>query len=195
MSPRADTTDPDLPALQRGDPDAIDAFCRAEHPIVWRLCLGFLADAHEAEDAAQDALLRLLDRLPAYQPGRGWGAWRNTVVLNLCRDRARRRTSRADAEDRAQRLELPPRLPRPDELAETAELAALVRAALSHLPPREREAFVLRDLEGVPTDEAARVLGIGESSVRSLVTLARRRLRNLLAPRLPDLAGSPGGAT
>ncbi len=192
MSPHDDAADPDLSALRGGDPLAIDTFYRAEQPIVWRLCLGFLADLHEAEDAAQDALLHLLDRLPSYHPGRGWSAWRNTVVLNHCRDRLRRRTTRAQFETAAPELSLPALLPRPDEAAESAELAGLVRAALLHLPPREREAFVLRDLEGLATEDVAAILGITASSVRSLLTLARRRLRQLLAPRLPHLAGSPG---
>ena len=55
---------------------------------------------------------------------------------------------------------------------------------LRALPEREREAFVLRDLEGLETAEVARLLAIGESSVRSLLTLASRRLRSLLGERL-----------
>lgn len=184
--------EPDLAALGAGDPEAIDRFYRAQHPLVWRLTLGFLADVHEAEDATQDALLRLLDRLPGYQPGRGWSAWRNTVVLNLCRDRMRRRATRAAAESCSPEETLPAVLPAPDDAAASSELVGLVRAALAHLPPREREAFVLRDLEGMETVDVAAILGITSSSVRSLLTLARRRLRHLLAPRLPHLM--PGGA-
>jgi len=178
-----------------GNAEAVDRWFRGEHPQVYRLCLGFLADEAEAEDAAQDAMLQLLDRLAAWDRSRPWRGWRNAVVLNLCRDRLRR----ADARERAHQRALSERegsergvLPDPGDVLERAEVQQVLRATLDALTPREREAFVLRDLEGHSTEEAAALLGIGESSVRSLLVLARRRLRSLLGERLPGLAG--GGA-
>ena len=183
-----------LSAVARGEPEAIDRWFRAEHPQVYRLCAGFLADAAEAEDAAQDAMLKLLDTLPRWDRTRPWKAWRNTLVLNLCRDRLRRSDSRAEAEGRAAPLCLPAALPSPEEAAQGAEVREALMAALSALTPREREAFVLYDLEGADAATAAEALGIAESSVRSLLTLARRRLRQLLGPRLEPSApaGPPG---
>jgi RNA polymerase sigma-70 factor (ECF subfamily) len=159
--------------------------------VVFRLCVGFLADRTEAEDAAQDAMLHLLDRLAAYDARRPWNSWRNTVVLNHCRDRLRRRTTRRTHEDRAPASTTP--LPSPHDVAAAKEVAARLEEALAALTPREREAFVLRDLQGCSTEDAATILGIGASSVRSLVTLARRRLRTLLASCLPE-GSLPGGA-
>jgi RNA polymerase sigma-70 factor, ECF subfamily len=78
-----------VPAVRRGDARAFEAWFRTEHPVVWRLCLGFLADSTRADDCAQDAMLHLHDRLSDWDPARPWEAWRNTVVLNLCRDAAR----------------------------------------------------------------------------------------------------------
>jgi len=117
-------------------------------------------------------------------------------VLNLCRDRARRAEARARAEEAgaAQRREAA--LPDPAQSAEAEETRALVARALGELPPREREAFVLRDLEGRDTDEVAASMGVTPSSVRSLLTLARRRLRGLLAPGLapvPEEGGARDG--
>jgi RNA polymerase sigma-70 factor (ECF subfamily) len=94
---------------------------------------------------------------------------------------------------------LPSTLPDPQGAAAGAELRQALVLALASLSPREREAFVLCELEGTPTAAAASVLGIGESSVRSLLALARRRLRGLLAPRLGvgevDRGGPEGGAS
>ena len=170
----------------RGEPLAVDQWLRSERTPVYRLCLGFLADPAAAEDAAQDAMLHLLDRLERYEPGRPFAAWRNALVLNLCRDRARRAQARARAEEAgaAERRETP--LPDPAESAAAAETRALVARALRALPPREREAFVLRDLEGRDTEEVAAAMGVNAGSVRSLLTLARRRLRGLLSPSLAD---------
>jgi RNA polymerase sigma-70 factor (ECF subfamily) len=195
------TPDPppeELAAVQAGDGAAIDRWFRAEHPRVWKLSLGFLADGSEADDVAQDAMLHLLDALESYDRTRPYGAWRDAVVLNLCRDRARRRSARARAEERAASERLPAVLPDPQVAAAGAELRAALTAALGALSPREREAFVLCELEGTATAAAASVLGIEESSVRSLLALARRRLRGLLAPRLgvgdPERGPSEGGA-
>lgn len=180
-------TDELLAAVARGEPQAVDDWFRAEHPLVWRLCLGLLARAADADDAAQDAMLKLLDHLPDRQPGRSYGPWRTTVVLNLCRDRRRRQATRSTAEASAP---LPARLPSPPEAASARELAELLAAALERLPPREREAFVLRDLHALDTSAVAQVMDIAPASVRSLVTLARNRLKLLLGSRLPLSEGS-----
>ena len=179
------------PALLAGDATAIDAWYRAEHPQVWRLCLGVLADAAEAEDLAQDAMLHLLDNLERWDASRSWLAWRNTVVVNLCRDRLRRRATRALHESAAgsQAALRPGPLPSPSDAARAGELRDALVVALAALTPREREAFVLVDLQGSPAAAAAEAMGIAEGTVRSLLTLARRRLRTLLAPHLPQPAG------
>jgi len=173
-----------IPAIRGGDAEALARWYRAEHPVVWRLCLGFLAGRAEADDAAQDAMLRLLDTLDRYDARRPWTVWRNSVVMNHCRDRVRREQARARAEATAARDALPAALPHPADAVERGELQALVTASLRELTPREREAFVLHDLEGGSTTDVAAALAIAESTVRVLLATARRRLRELLAPRL-----------
>jgi RNA polymerase sigma-70 factor (ECF subfamily) len=182
-----------VPGVLRGDAHALEQWYRAEHPVVWRLCLGFLVDAARADDCAQDAMLRLHDRLEHWDPARPWPAWRNAVVLNLCRDSARAERNRARALERLRREHHDRSEPPADTSLEQAEQRALVVAALRVLSPREREAFVLCELEQRPTDEVAHSMGIGASSVRSLITLARRRLGNQLALQT-EAEASGGGA-
>lgn len=177
-------------AVLAGDAPAIDRWYRREHPSVWRLCLGFLADGAEAEDVAQDAMLKLHDRLDRWDRARPYAAWRNALVLNLCRDRLRRRAARERVEMEAP---LPRELPDPARAAERGEVREMLQRALASLSPREREAFVLRELEGHATSEVALVLEVGESTVRSLLTLARRRLRELLGERLLGSSANDGG--
>ncbi len=125
------------PALLAGDAAAIDAWYRAEHPGVWRLCLGVLADATEADDLAQDAMLHLLDTLDRWDPARPWPAWRNRVVVNLCRDRLRRRATRAGHEDAAQRAGalLPAALPSPEDAAHAGEVHEQLGAPAGFVGP------------------------------------------------------------
>jgi len=194
MSPPSNAAESPSPELLRavrtGAPDAVDAWFRAEHPRVYRLCFGLLAHAADAEDAAQETMLRLLDRLSEWDPDRPYPAWRTTVVLNGCRDRRRRAATRRTAEEEAAQQRSETVLPDPHVEAERDESRALLALGLRALPEREREAFVLRDLEGLETAEVARTLGIRESSVRSLVTLARRRLRERFGARLAPEGGA-----
>ncbi|MHC5064786.1 MAG: RNA polymerase sigma factor [Planctomycetota bacterium] len=181
-----------IAAAQAGDPEALDGWFREHHPSVYRLCLGFLADAVAAEDLCQDAMLHLLDRLQHWDPARSFSAWRNSIVLNLCRDRLRKLKRRERAELGAAPLHLPNPSPAPEDGLARREAQEVLQVALRSLPPREREAFVLRDLEGSATAEVALAMQVSESTVRSLTTLARRRLRGLLAE---SLGQDPEGGT
>lgn len=188
---KASTEQERIAAAQAGDPSALDSWFQEHHPAVYRLCLGFLADAVEAEDLSQDAMLHLLDRLQHWDPARRFSAWRNSIVLNLCRDRLRKLRRRERAELGAAPLHLPNPDPAPEDGLARREVQEVLQVALRSLPPREREAFVLRDLEGSATAEVAQAMQVSESTVRSLTTLARRRLRGLLAKSLghEDLSG------
>jgi len=168
----------------RGLPEAQATWFRAEFPCVFRLCLGFLAETAAAEDLAQDAMIHLLDRLDRWNPTRPYAAWRTTVVLNLCRDSARKRNVRRRAEEKLKLVPTLHHLPNPHDVAAGRELREVITSALAQLPPREREAFVLRDLEHQETADIANAMEIAPATVRSLLTLARRRLRGILGPAL-----------
>lgn len=190
QAPASSRPEPGLiQAVIAGDAAALDRWYRQEHPAVWRLALGFLARAELAEDLAQEAMLRLHDRLDRWDPERPYAQWRNTVVLNLCRDRLRREGARDRAEAAAAEAQLPAVMPDPSSAVEQDELRDLLRLALEQLSAREREAFVLRELEGEASRDVAAVMGIEEGSLRSLLTLARRRMRDFLGRRAPEFVG------
>ncbi len=183
-----------LERVRRFDARALEEFYRREYPIAFRLCFGFLLDRAEAEDAAQDALLKLNDGLSGFDSTRPWTTWRNTVVLNVCRDRKRREGARRRAE-----TEVAIKDPQhtaavdrsPHDVAYHSEAAALLRESLAILSPREREVFILRDLEEQESPIVAASLDISEGTVRSLLSLARKRLRQVLESRLVDSHDRP----
>ena len=128
-------------------------------------------DADVAEDVAQEAFMRLLQRPDlSDQAAR---LWLFTVATNLVRDRGR-------ASSRHQRIlaggpvPVPTAEPLPDEAAERAEKVARVRAALDRLSARDRQILLMRE-EGFRYEEIARTIDVAASSVGTLIARALRR--------------------
>ncbi|MEX1024566.1 MAG: RNA polymerase sigma factor [Planctomycetota bacterium] len=172
-------------ALRRGE-DTLGEWYRAAWPVVHRLCAGLLASTVEADDVAQDAMLHIADQLDHWDTSRPYAPWRQRIVVNRCRDHLRAGRRRRVHEEAAGAIWHGASLPDPASLAASAEVGALVDRCLVRLPPREREVFVLVDLEGTPPVEVALLLGITSSTVRAALALARRRLRAALAPHLAE---------
>jgi RNA polymerase sigma-70 factor (ECF subfamily) len=150
-----------------------------------------LRDADEARDAVQEALLSAFRYLGSYRPGRPFRAWLMRIVLNEALDRRRIRSERPERGWTAAEPEAPSVSPDQERDLIAAETRRALEALLDELTPRERAAFVLRDVEGWPTAEVAEALGCRESTARRHLSLARQRLRALLRRRHPELAG-PG---
>ena len=183
--------------LHLGNEDALGPWYEVEYPTVHRLCLGFLARRTEADDVAQDAMLHILDKIKKWDPSRDYSSWRNKVVLNLCRDRLRIVARQNAHEEKVARLQTEHGrellIEQPSKSASAKELRDWLERSLSLLAPREREAFVLIDLEGFTAAEAAQQLDLSASTLRASLTLARRKLRTLLAPYNPEVDVSSGG--
>ncbi len=167
-----------------GDAQAAQLLLDRMTPRLYRLALRLLADAAEAEDVVQEAMLRLWQIAPRWEPGAAQPAtWAYRVAMNLATDRLRRRRSvPLDAVP-----EPADEAPAPFEaLLETDRTRAL-EAALAQLPDRQRQAVVLRHLEGLPNPEIADVMGVGVEAVESLTARGKKRLADLLSGRREDL--------
>jgi RNA polymerase sigma-70 factor (ECF subfamily) len=141
---------------------------------VRRLTRAVTGDAHDADDAAQDAFLSALDRIETYDSSRPFGPWLMRIATNAAIDLVRRRAvRRADALDER----APSRTASPATDAESAEVRGKLNTALAQLPERQRVAVTLFDVEGYSHAEIAAVLRIPEGTVRSDVFHARRALR------------------
>ncbi len=180
-------------ALRSGE-DVLGDWYRAAFPRVRRLARGFLASRDGADDVAQNVMLHLVDSIQRWDAERTFAAWQRGVVLNHCRNHDRAARRRREHEGAAGAAWYEGTLPGPAEAAESGELGSLIDRALVLLPQREREVFVLVDLEGTSQRDAADVLEIAQSTVRAALSMARRRLREALAPHLaPHVTG--GGLT
>jgi RNA polymerase sigma-70 factor (ECF subfamily) len=152
----------------------VEAHAKRPHRIAWRM----LGDASEAEDVAQEALLRLWKDAPRWQAqGAGVAAWLARVATNLCLDRLRRRArlSDEDVPDRADPA------PLADEAIGDEQERARVRAALDSLNERQRAAVVLTYYEDLANAEAAAALDLNVKAFESLLLRARQTLKLRLA--------------
>jgi RNA polymerase sigma-70 factor (ECF subfamily) len=136
-----------------------------------------LADATEAEDVAQETMLRLWRLAPDWRPGAAQPAtWAHRVAVNLCLDRLRRRP--ASPLEAAEAVEDP--APPPLAALEAADRAAALAAALAALPDRQRAAISLRHFEERSNPEIAESLGVSVEAVESLLARGRRALSRAL---------------
>jgi len=166
---------------QAGDRAAFDQLMiqhqRRVVAIAWRL----LGTEDEARDAAQEAFLRVYKHLRKFDPAQDFSGWLYRIVVNVCRDlqRKRRRHGGTSLEEAFESGNLPE--PASRENSEAAVLAAqeraIVQRALATLTEKERAALVLRDLEGLPTEEVARLLGSSPPTVRSQISTARVKIK------------------
>ncbi|MFG1374941.1 sigma-70 family RNA polymerase sigma factor [Xanthobacter oligotrophicus] len=138
----------------------------------------FVGDAQDAEDIAQEALLRVWRAAPRWRPTAAFGTWFYRIVVNLCLNHRRRtRFLPLDGTDGAAD-------PAPDALArmERREDDLELWAAVADLPERQRAAILLTYWEGHSNARVADILGTSVSGVETLLVRARRSLRGRLGP-------------
>ena len=135
----------------------------------------------DAREVAQEALLRAFRHLGRYDTSRSFRNWLFQIAANAARDRARMK-SRERAAIESAGLEATDRRS-PESGCPVGELRNDVMKCLGVLSPREREVFILRDLEDLDIKETARALGCSSVSVRVNLSSARRKIREALGGR------------
>jgi len=174
-----DTDDRLAAALARDLDRSFDALVLAHQDRLYTIALRMLGDPRDAEEAAQDALVRAYRALATYDAGRirelRVRGWLTTIVLNLCRTRGGRRAARGAApvslDDDARPLIEPaaPAADAPTQVAERHAERERWAARLAEIPPVYRTAVVLRHVDGLSYPEAAAALGRPEGTVKAQV--------------------------
>lgn len=153
------------------DKSTIDRLVVDHLPVALRFAMRLTRDAHTAEDVVQEALCRVLRKWPSYRGEASFRTWMLQIVLNVDRDRRRRRDTCPLPAD-----ELVSNSPLPIEQAAAEELNARIRATIDQLPQRQREVALLVLGEGLSTSEAAQILEITEANIYSSLHQARKRI-------------------
>lgn len=189
---RADTAPPNdataelVRRAQGGDLNAFNQLVVQHQDSAYSLAVRFLGSPETAEDVTQDAFLRAFRSIGRFRGDR-FRSWLLTIVANAARDELRRRKrrpaqsieqSRADP-DRPD-IEPVDAAPGPEAEAERAELRGVLERALASLPEDARLVVLLADVHGMSYEEVAAAAGIPVGTVRSRLSRARARLRDVL---------------
>jgi RNA polymerase sigma factor (sigma-70 family) len=173
--------DPDTDLVARagqGDRAAAQALMARHLPKMLTVARRMLSSQAEAEDAVQDAFLKVWTHASRWQPGKAlFETWLYRVVMNKCYDRLRKRPNASLDEA----VEVPDVAPQADAVMENTALGKEIEAALAALPERQRAAIVLCHHQECGNIEAAEILGISVEALESLLSRGRRTLRARLA--------------
>jgi RNA polymerase sigma-70 factor, ECF subfamily len=168
-----------LDRARSGDIKAFEQLSGAYADRLFMLLLRLLGDPDEAMDVAQEVMLRAWLGITRFQGRSSYFTWLYRIAVNEANRALDRRSRRpAGVSIGTRELDLPASPAQETaRAAESSELRRALREALMQLPPELRTAIVLRDVEGLSTQEAAEIAGVGQAAFKSRLHQARIRVR------------------
>lgn len=176
-----------------GDETAFGELVSPQMPRLRQIAYNLLQNREDAEEAVQDALLSAYRNLKWFRAQSRFSTWLTRIVINAAKMIRRRNAGRPevsldeilDAEGpQTIRAAVDPRH-NPERACQATELGALIDRGLGRLSPQLRQAFRLREIEGLSTEACLAILGIRLSAFKSRVTRARHQLASSLRPVMP----------
>jgi RNA polymerase sigma-70 factor (ECF subfamily) len=183
---------PDILLVNRardGDVHAFEQLVKQYDRQVFRIAQHITQNREDAEDVVQDAFLKAYEKLDQFQGNSKFYTWLVRIAVNESLMRLRkRRTGRmvsidedVETEEGSMPRDLAEWRPDPEMMYGQTELAQILRKTIQGLPPGFRIVFVLRDVEGLSTEETAETLGLSVPAVKSRLLRARLQLRERLS--------------
>jgi len=191
-------------AGQKGDSQAVEALFRRYQRPLFQTALRVLGNAEDAEDALQDGMLSAYRNLNRFEGRSQFSTWLTRIVINaaLMRRRSAKARPAVSLDETPREDELPAAErfaddgPNPEQVFESTELREMINENLDELSPLLRTAFVLREVQGFSTGEAAKKLGVTENTLKARLWRARHQLAERLGRRLrrmkDDMANAGG---
>lgn len=175
-----------LRKARKGDPQAFEELITPCERMVWRVCWHYLGNREDAEDAAQEVMLRAWRAIGGFRGECSVETWLYRICAGVCTDALRKRKLRrvpsVDAMCEAG-FEVVDSAPTPDEAAVQAERRTSVRTALEALPEDMRTALIMSAVEGRSYEEIAQITGTRMGTVKSRIGRAREKLAKMMEER------------
>ncbi|QRN86656.1 sigma-70 family RNA polymerase sigma factor [Clostridia bacterium] len=171
-----------------GDVDAFEQLIIRYEKKIYSICFYFLKNREDAEDAAQEIILKLYKKLGSFRQEAAFSTWMNYVASNTCRDYLRKRKRNKvlhldddiQTEDGQISRELPSEESTPEERIENKELGVLMQDTIAKLKEDHREILLMREYQELSYEEIAKILEISVGTVKSRIYRARKDLKALL---------------
>jgi RNA polymerase sigma-70 factor (ECF subfamily) len=145
--------------------------------MTWRI----LGNEADARDASQEVFLRVYKYLGRFKQDQDFFAWLYTITVNVCRDIAKKRQHQSDRfmslAEGTEAFAVPVEQEDAEEALIHTQQRELIAKAMASLPDKERASIVLRDVEGLATDEVARIMKSSSTTVRSQISSARKKIK------------------
>lgn len=170
-----------IAASRRGDLGAYDRLVGAHQDRVYQVAYRVTGNPEDAWDAAQEAFVKAFRSLRTFRGAAAFATWLHRIAVNAALDIVRRRPPTSDALDAA--VAMPAESV--DRAVEQREIQRRIHGAIAGLPPDQRVAVVLRDVQGLSYGEIAAVLQVPVGTVRSRLSRAREALRRALVDLSP----------
>ena len=175
-----------------GDRRAFESLVRRHERRVFRVALAVLRNIEDAEEAMQDAFVKAFRHLDQFRREARFSTWLTRIAVN---EAIAKRSTRKNyvplgesvtGEGQVIPKRYEPWRSNPEELYSKQEIHRIVEGAIQSLPDIYREAFVLRDVEGLSAEEAAEALGITVPALKSRLLRARLMMRETLAEKFEE---------
>lgn len=176
-------------AAKAGDLTSFEELVNRYERRIFRLAMNITQNREDAQDATQDAFMKAFQHLDSFQGGSRFYTWLVRIAVNEALMRLRRRRPNVVSLDEPTETEddLMPRQvedwgPTPEQRYARTEMNSILTSSISDLDPIFRTVFLLRDVEGLSTEETAETLGVSLPAVKSRLLRARLKLRQKLNP-------------
>jgi RNA polymerase sigma-70 factor (ECF subfamily) len=174
-----------ITAARSGDRASIDELLTRYEPSIYRFGLRMCGDEEAAREVLQETLLAAFRHLSGFRGDAALSTWLFQIARSFC-IKERRGAGRTRSLDDSCSAELVDPAPAPDARAHAREIGEALSHAIAKLAPEQREVLILRDVEGMSAEQAARVVGIEVGALKSRLHRARMALRGELADALGD---------
>jgi RNA polymerase sigma-70 factor, ECF subfamily len=176
-------------ACKRGDAAAFEELVKRYDTKLFRIARHITHNQEDAQDAVQEAFLKVFRKITQFRGNSQFSTWLTRITVNESLMKLRKQRNNKEfsidddfqSEDQSLAFELADWAPNPEELYRGSELRDILRSELQELQPALRVVFVLRDIEGISTEETAEVLESTPVAVKARLWRARLKLRERLS--------------